>query len=119
MRGLKGHYEKMRALLAERALYRSEDVGEWARRWSEAMETARRKEHLCEVDEVADAVASHVAGLEAQLALTLPVIQKMRGYETERGREDYTTTMRYRAALLTEIGRVGELVAPSGFGRAA
>ena len=119
MRGLKGQYEKIRALLAERVLYRSEDAGEWTNRWSEAMEAAHRKERLCDISELEDAVESHVAGLEAQLALTMPVIQHMRGYETERGREDYTTTMRYRAALLDEIERVVALSEPDGLDRAA
>ncbi len=119
MRGLKGHYEKIRALLAERVLYRSEDVGEWTARWADAMEVARRKERLCAAIEIEEAVAAHVRGLESQLALTLPVIQKMRGYETERGREDYTTTMRYRAALLSEIERVGEIDVSARYDKAA
>ena len=119
MRGLKGQYEKIRALLAERVLYRSEDAGEWTGRWSEAMDAAHRKERLCETPELEDAVAAHVAGLQAQLALTMPVIKQMRGYVTERGREDYTTTMRYRAALLAEIERVASLGERDGFGRAA
>lgn len=115
MRGLKGHYEKMRALLAEHVLYRSEDESEWALRWEDALATARRKEHLCETSELLDALAAHQLGIESQLALTLPVIQQMRGYATERGREDYTHTMRYRASLLAERERARALSAGRGF----
>ncbi len=115
MRGLKAHYEKMRALLAEHVLYRSEDESEWTLRWEDALATAHRKERLCETSELLDALDSHWRGLESQLALTLPVIQQMRGYATERGREDYTHTMRYRASLLEERERALALSAEHEF----
>ena len=105
MRGLSKQYEKVRGLLAERVLYRAENEDGWRERWEGAIASAERKEALCSGAELERALTEHARAIDAQLELTLPIIQRMRAYGTELERADYTRTMHYRAALLAERER--------------